>query len=276
MKSLKHPGICKICGELKDMSPEHIPPKNAFNSSKVTVLPFEEVTKIMSGADGRMPWDTNGLRGTVQQGGYRKYCLCHSCNNNTGQWYMRSYTDLAKTIHTIIVTENLSVGCSYSFEIKELYPLRLYKAMMTMMCDINNDCFGDDRLRKALLNKESNDIDTSKYSLYMYWVSAQMPRINSVSGILDLNKPNDTILVSEMNSYPIGFALYLDKPKNYVPFGLNIDNFATFDYNTKCDIRFIGIPYLDINSQFPIDYRSKEDIIECVESTEKAKDINNE
>lgn len=258
------------------MSLEHVPPKNAFNSNKVTILPFEEVTKILSGADGRMPWDTQGLKGKVQQGGFKKYCLCHSCNNNTGQWYMRSYTDFAKTIHTMIVSNKLSVGNSYSFTIKELYPLRLYKAMMTMMCDINNDCFGDNSLRQALLNKESNDFDTSKYSLHMYLVSTQMPRINSVSGILILNEPNNVIWVSEIASYPIGFALYLDKPLNYTPFGVNIDNFAKFDYNSKCEVRFEGMPYLDINSQFPADYRSKEEIIGCVEKTEEAEGNYNE
>ena len=276
MKTLKHPGICKICGELKDMSPEHIPPKNAFNSNKVTVLPFEEIVKIMTGEDGRMPWDTQGLKGKVQQGGYRKYCLCHSCNNNTGQWYIRSYTDLAKTVHTMIVSENFSVGSSYSFLIKDLYPLRLYKAMMTMMCDINNDCFGDNNLRQSLLNKEVNNIDTSRYSLYMFLVSTQMPRINSISGIMNLSMPNDAILVSEIASYPIGFALYLDKPQNYTPFGLNVDDFAKFDYNTKCDIRFNGMPYLDINTQFPADYRSKEDIIECIESTKESMNNHDE
>lgn len=275
MRALKHLGICKLCGELKDMSPEHIPPKKAFNSNKVTVLPFEEVIKTMAGSDGRMPWDIQGLRGSIQQGGYKKYCLCHSCNNNTGQWYMRSYTDLAKTIHTMIGSENLSVGSSYSFKIHDLYPLRLYKAMMTMMCDINNNCFGDEQLRQFLLNKESNDIDTSKYSLYMYLVSTQMPRINSLSGIFNIHNPNNSIMVSEVNSYPIGFALYLEKPQKYIPFGLSVDGFVSYDYNTKCDIQFVGMPYLDINSQFPADYRSKEDIIECVESTEKVKDNNN-
>lgn len=276
MKTLKHPGICKICGEFKDMSAEHIPPKNAFNSNNVTVLPFEEIVKIMSGADGRMPWDTHGLRGPTQQGGYRKYCLCHSCNNNTGQWYMRTYTDFAKTIHKIIVSANLSVGSLYSFTIKDLYPLRLYKAMMTLMCDINNDCFGDEHLRQFLLNKEANDIDTSKYSLYTYLVSTQMPRLNSVSAIVNIYNANEAILVSEINSYPIGFALYLDKPQNYTPFGINVDDFASYDYNTKCEFRFNCMPYLDINSQFPADYRSKEDIIECIESTAKAMGNNNE
>lgn len=258
------------------MSPEHIPPKNAFNSAKVKVLPFDEVIKVMAGVDGRMPWDVQGLQGSIQQGGYKKYCLCQSCNNNTGQWYMRSYTDLAKTIHLMIVSEGLSVGSSYSFVIKDLYPLRLYKAMMTMICDINNNCLGDENLRKFIMNKEDKNIDVSKYSLYMFLVSTQMPRISSISAIVNIFDSKNAVLVSEVAQYPIGFALYIDKPKSYDPFGFNIDRFAAYDYDKKCDIQFQSIPYLDINTQFPADYRSKDDIIKCIENTEKVMDDTNE
>ena len=171
----------------------------------------------------------------------------------------------AKTINAMIISENLAVGTAYSFVIKDLYPLRLYKAIMTLMCDINNNCFGDDNLRQFLLNKENTNIDTSKYSLYMYLVSTHMPRINGLSGLVSIDDVNNTVLVSEIAVYPIGFALYLKKPNNYSPFGLNIDGFSQFDYNTKCDVRFTGMPYLDINTQFPTDYRSKDDIIKCIE-----------
>lgn len=269
MKSLKHPGTCKICGKYKDMSAEHIPPKHAFNSSKVLVLPFEEVVKTISGAEGRMPWDIQGLKGVPQQGGFKKYCLCHSCNNDTGQWYMRTYTDVAKTIHSMITVEKLQPGFSYSFTLNNLFPLRLYKAVMTLMCDINNDCFGDDTLRKALLSKESK-IDTTRYSVYMYMVSTQMPRMSGLSGILDLHHADNPIMVSEVSLYPLGFALYIDKPKNYFPWGFNIDSFASYDYDTKADITFKDMPYIDINSQLPADYRSKNAIVECIENTRKA------
>ena len=276
MRALKHPGICKICGQFKELTEEHIPPKHAFNSATVTVLPFEEAMKVMTGADGRLPWDTQGLNGRRQQGGHKKYCLCRECNNNTGAWYMRAYTDLAKTAHVMIQKEGLEVGNAYAFVIKKLYPLRIYKAMMTMMCDINNDCFGDDNLRDFLMTKESKSIDASRYSLYMYLVSTQMPRISGIFAIASLNNLQAPVLVTEMASYPIGFALYLDKPDDYSPFGLNIDAFATYDYDTKCDIQFVGMPYLDINSQFPADYRSKDDIIRCIVSNEEVKDDSNE
>lgn len=269
MKAVKHPGHCRLCGQLKEMSAEHIPPRHAFNSTTVKVLPYNDVLLSTCGEDDRMPWDIQGLNGSLQQGGYKKYCLCHACNNNTGQWYMRSYTDLAKTIHQMIKNEGLSVGSSYSFAIKDIYPLRVYKAMMTLICDVNYDCFGDESLRQFLLSKTDKRINISKYSLYMFLVSAQMPRICGLSAKANIYHPENTVYVSEIASYPIGFALYIDKPKNYSPFGLNVDAFASFDYDEKCEIKFIGMPYLDINSQFPADYRSKKDIIECIKSAEQ-------
>lgn len=269
MKAIKHPGRCKICGQLKELTAEHIPPKNAFNSYNVTVLTFDEVIKTISGEENRMPWDTRGLKGTLQQGGHKRYCLCRECNNNTGAWYMREYTDFAKVVNAMIQQESMTVGNSYSFVIKNLYPLRIYKAMMTLICDINDNCLGDENLRTFIMNKENKNIDTSKYSLYMYLVSTQMPRISGVSGIFNVNNSEESVLVSEVASYPIGFALYLDKPESYTPFGINVDMFSTFDYDTKCDLQFGGVPYLDINSQFPADYRSKDDIVKCIQTTEE-------
>lgn len=271
MKALKHPGKCKICGQMKELTAEHIPPKNAFNSTDVVVLPFEEVVKTIAGVEDRMPWDTKGLNGKTMQGGHKKYCLCRECNNNTGSWYMRAYTDFAKTVNAMIQQKGLTVGSSYSFTIKDLYPLRIYKAMMTLMCDINNDCLGDDMLRQFLMSKENMSIDTSKYSLYMYLVSTQLPRINGLSAIVRISNTKKPVLVSELSTYPIGFALYLDQPEDYIPFGVNIDVLATFSYDAKCDISFYGVPYLDINSQFPADYRSKTDIVKCIENANNAK-----
>lgn len=271
MKSLKHPGYCKICGRYNDLTAEHIPPKNAFNSASVIKLHYSEAIKVFSGADGRLPWDVEGLHGTVQQGGHKRFCLCKSCNNNTGQWYMRSYTDFTKTVHAMIVSEKLNTGFAYSFKIKDLYPLRLYKAMLTMICDLNDNCLGDEKIRRFLMNKDNKEVDTSKYNLYMYLVSSQLPRMCGLSAVYNVNCHNAPVLVSEVAQYPIGFALYINKPETYNPFGLNADCFALSGYNETCDISFNGMPYLDINSPFPTDYRSKNDIIKCIKDTEKGK-----
>lgn len=269
MKAVKHPGICQICGQLKELTAEHIPPQKAFNSSSATIYPFKEVTKILTGTDGRMPWDTQGLKGVPQQGGYKRYCLCQPCNNNTGQWYMRTYSDFVNTIHNMIHEENLAAGNSYSFTIQNFYPLRLYKAMMTMMCDINNNCFGDDNLRQFILTKESNTLDTQRYSLHMFLVSPSITRIKGGAGLFIAR--NDFVIVSEVASYPLGFALYLDKPSTYVPFGLNVNNLLTAGYYDQMDVLFHEVPFVELNSHLPVDYRTREQIVDDMQYCQKRK-----
>ena len=86
----------------------------------------------------------------------------------------------------------------------------------------------------------------------------------------------DPVLLTEVASYPLGCILCIDKPDWFIPTGLLLNNAATYSYNDKCNLEFIGIPYLDINSQFPADYRSKDDIIKCVENAKKAMENKNE
>ena len=129
---------------------------------------------------------------------------------------------------------------------------------------MNNDCFGDAELRDFLMVKENWEIDTSKYSLYMHFVTPQSVRMSGISAMLHLDDPKNPVVVSEMSAYPVSFAMYLDKPKDYIPFGINVDCFADIDYNTKYDVHFDGIPYLDINSQFSINFRLQDDIIKCI------------
>lgn len=251
-------GICKLCGKTKKLSFEHVPPERAFNSQAVKVFPFEETIKVMAGNDGRMPWDFEGLKGRINQKGGGEYFLCEDCNNNTGSWYISEYVKMVHTLHNIIQKENLEPQNRYSYKLLDLHPLRIYKAVMTMFCDINNNCFGDEKIRQFLLDKESTDFPADKYHIYMSLISPQMRRISGLS-VMHLNGIG-LVTVSEISSYPVGFSLYIDKPETYTPPGLSINEFATIPYNKKGDIIFQGIPYLEINSLFPDDFRSKEGI----------------
>lgn len=145
MKACQHPGVCKLCGELKPLTFEHVPPKHAFNSFPVMYYSFDEAIKIMAGADGRKPWDFEGLKGKKHQAGSGAYYLCRSCNSNTGSWY--------------------------------------------------------------------------------------------------------------------------DRYKEHTPFGVNISSWANYSYDEKCNIEFIGIPYIELNSQIPTDFRSREEIENCIKKS---------
>lgn len=257
-KMPKRYGKCKLCGKTKELTFEHVPPEKAFNSNTVKIYPFEEALKLMTGSDGRKPWDYSGLKCNINQKGCGEYFLCEECNNNTGSWYMAEFVKMARTFDEIIQKEGLITGNRYSYELLDCYPLRIFKAVMTMFCDINNECFGNKKIRKFLLDKESTDFPVDKYQIYMHLISPNMRRnrglcVMHIGGI-------GLVTVSEISSYPVGFSLYIDKPKSYNPPGLPINEFSTKSYNEKGNILFQGIPYLEINSLFPDDFRSKDQI----------------
>ena len=275
MKESVHFGKCKLCGKEDNLTFEHVPPQTAFNSFPVKMYSFDDAIPVLTGAGDRKPWDFNGLYGKINQRGSGDYYLCRQCNNNTGAWYISEYVKLTQIIHSMIVEEKLQPSNKYSFEILSIYPLRLFKAIMTMFCDINNDCFGDEQLRTYLLEKESTSLDLNKYQVYLTLVTPQMRRIHKYA-VMGNFLQKTPVQLTEVASYPLGCILCIDKPDWFTPTGLLINDLATYAYNDECNLEFVGIPYLDINSQFPADYRSKDDIIKCVENTKKVMENKNE
>lgn len=249
-------GICKLCGQQKQLTFEHVPPERAFNSVAIKAFSPKITIDMMTGAGGRKPWDFSGLSGKVNQRGSGGFFLCSDCNSKTGSWYISEYIRLANIFHDIIETNKLKPGISCSFQLIDLYPLRILKAIMTMYCDINNGCMGDDQLREFLLDKESCEFDGEKYKVYLYMASPGMRRISGISAI-SYNRIG-FVMTSEIGCYPIGTVLFINKPDTFTPNGLLINSFAEYKYNDKCNIDVVGIPYFEINSLLPLDYRSKD------------------
>ena len=254
-------GICKLCGQKKILTFEHVPPESAFNSVAVKEYSPEQTIDMMTGIDGRLPWDFSGLSGTINQRGGGGYYLCSDCNNNTGSWYISEYVKLANTFHEIIEANKLATGSFCSFRLYDLYPLRIFKAIMTMYCDINNGCMGDDQLREYLMNKEAIDFNGDKYKVYIYMASPGMRRISGIS-VMFINGIG-TVMTSEIGSYPIGTILCINKPEAFAPAGLLLNSFAEYGYDDKCSVDICGIPYLEINTLFPVDFRSKDHFIQA-------------
>lgn len=255
---------CKLCGQTKKLTFEHVPPESAFNSQSIKKISFDESIKVMTGHEGRMPWDFEGLKGKIDQKGMGDYYLCEECNNNTGSWYISEYAKFAHTLNEMIHVENFTPRKRYSFELQDVHPLRIFKAAMVMFCDINNGCFGDERIRKFLLNKESTDFPGDKYQIYMCLISPGMQRIQNLA-VMHLSGIG-LVTISEISYYPLGFSLYIDKPEGYTPPGLLINDFATRLYNEKGNIIFQGVPYLEVNSLIPDDFRSKEEFHKILNS----------
>ena len=267
----KRIGKCALCGKECELTFEHIPPRAAFNSAPVRPVSGLELLKndSVEGED-RMPWEIDGLPYENQQKGMGRYSLCQTCNNNTGSWYGDAYITFAQRAHVAIKhflsDEQMVVG------FKELYPLRIIKQILSMFCSINSMSIVDPRfepIRKFVLDRNAVGLDKLKYKLCIYFTNSTLIKYAGLTVLLKLQQPGiRTMAMSEITAYPFGFILYFDPVETWEYRGIDITAFADFNYD---DMATIGFPWniIEMNDIFPEHFRTKEEIIKCVEENKK-------
>lgn len=262
-------GKCALCGKECELTFEHIPPRAAFNSDRVRpvagkVLMSKEVLEDHD----RMPWDTSGLPYQNMQKGMGAFSLCADCNNNTGSWYGDAYVEFARIAHTAI--HKLPVEENEQIVIKQQYPARIAKQILSMFCSINGP---DDKalepIRKFVLDRDAVGLDKAKFKLCMYFTKSNMMKYAGftvlIKGLFDSPK---SIVASEITAYPFGFILYLDPHEDWEYQGTDITACTDLGYD---DVRNIVIPWRieEMNDLFPEFLRSKDEIRQCIEENRK-------
>jgi hypothetical protein len=89
MPGRSHVGRCRICGEQRKLTREHVPPGAAFNLGRAKVHTVEE---WLNRRDADVPG------GVIKQGGVWAYTLCKTCNELTGARYADEYRRWAGTV----------------------------------------------------------------------------------------------------------------------------------------------------------------------------------
>lgn len=257
-------GMCALCKKRKVLTFEHIPPKAAFNSVPAKLVTGE---KIMEDSE-RMPWDITGLRYSNQQQGMGKYSLCAECNNNTGTWYGNDYITIAQVIHHTLINDDLQKFNGLG--IRKVYPLRFIKQVISMFCSINN--FEDariDELRTFVLEKDSVGINKSKYRVDMYITKSNYKKYAPLSVLVKRTTTGlESMALSEITAYPLGFVLYFDPSTTWKYDGINITNFGDCGFNDLADIE-IPLCIKDANDILPTFYRSRGEVEKCIEYNKK-------
>ena len=260
----KHYGKCALCGKECDLSFEHIPPKSAFNSTPIK--PVSGITLISEKGKNNLPWETKGLQYENQQNGMGLFSLCKACNNSTGAWYGDAYRSFAECGAQLLSSKDLSQY--HSVMMKALYPLHIFKQIISMFCSINPPTVFDlSDLRKFVLDKDSNDFNVNKYKLNMYFTRSTTKKYNPFSSVINLNTMNG-VVVSELVAYPLGFLLYFDPSTEQSYEGFDITSFSNCKYDDVYNVKMPIIVH-EVNNWIPNDYRSRAEIIQGVESTEK-------
>lgn len=256
----KHVGTCALCKKWVDLTFEHIPPRAAFNSAPAKPITGEKII----GDNDRMPWDMTGLKYSNQQQGMGKFSLCAECNNNTGTWYANDYITVAKVIHHILWNDNLED--INGLAISGVHPLRFIKQVLSMFCSINN--FDDSRineLRAFVMRKNAVGIDNSKYKIDMYITKSNLMKYAPLSVMIKSTHAGiESIALSEITAYPLGFVLYFNPSTTWKYDGIDITNFGNYRFD---DLMNIEIPLCikEMNDILPIHYRSREEIKKCID-----------
>lgn len=259
----KHFGKCALCRKECDLSFEHIPPKSAYNGH-----PAKAVSGTEFIGNGKLPWDISDLHYENLQRGMGKYSLCNNCNNNTGTWYGEEYLKIARAAAYVLSLTNKEEVTS--FKVLDFYPLRFVKQVLSMFCSINN--FEDkriERLREFVLDKTATNLDSSKYKLCMYFTESKLQKLNGLSVHIVMHENSFiSLALSEISVAPLGFILYFNPIKEWEYKGIDITNFCSANYEEKGEIKF-PFTLFEVNSWISEDYRTKEEIEQCVEENKK-------
>ena len=249
-------GKCRLCGETKKLTFEHVPPETTFNNYSVHILSGEQVIKQVSNSNS-LPWDFSEIKGKIQQRGRGGYYLCGDCNSKTGQWYVPEYSKFVHIIHSALQEAKEKEFGALGIKMKGIKPLPIFKQIMTLFCDINEGMMGDNSLKDYLLDRTSTVFNRERYHLYMHIHSGAVERMNGIS--VQFVGGVGLITLSEISTYPVGFTLYIDKPEIYKPEGVEITLFSDFNYDDEGEVEII-IPKLESNIFFSGDYRTKKEI----------------
>lgn len=253
-------GKCHICQEETELTFEHIPPHKAFNSHTVKIIEGEELIKTICD-ESKIPWDYSNLKYSLNQKGMGMYSLCSRCNNLTGKYYGNEYIKFANTIDGLfpeILKHNKNV---IGIKVKEMNPLLFAKQVLSMFCSTCS-CITrkNPEIKELLLNKSQRGIDTKKIRLSMFLLKGRKIAYTGVqymfiSGI-------GLRAIASIDAYPLGFLLEFDPKIECVE--TDITSFFN-DYEDKTyDIEF-GLPIFERNMPLSGDYRTKNEIIKCIE-----------
>ena len=245
----KHKGICRLCGEYRDLTFEHIPPHSAFNDRYVVFQTMQDMLQ--------------GYSHTKFRRGIGDYSLCESCNNLTGAWYGKAFVSWSRQGLEWLNVLKSGTSLALPYHIR---PLNVIKQIMIMALAMGPESTVSRReeLRRFVLNREHKGLPAEE-RVYVYFNVDGKPRFASSAVVMNVKKGVGAYIRSEVSLPPFGYCICnLVKNRGSMPEseGLcDITWFSRFDYNVCTDV-YLELPALQTHLPFPLDYRSQAEIEE--------------
>ena len=242
-------GLCHVCGAYAALSREHVPPRTTPNKNTYIELTFDQATRVG-------PEDVP--KGPKRQGGVWFHTLCGRCNNTFGRWYVpelnRWYWGGDYLLRRVL-------GDAAAFSARNVYPLRIIKAVVAMFFSVNPERFRSTptgaALARLLLDQHAKGLPEG-VRFYTYFNHTgqlrYLPILHSMNVIT-----GKVYHVSEITYPPFGFVMALDS-ESPDPRLFDASHFADFDYEelATVDVALAALP--TFMGWIPTDYRPLGDI----------------
>ena len=257
-----HEGPCRICGETRMLTEEHIPPRGAFNKERGRTV---EVGALLSREELEMPDE-----GEVFQGGISGFTLCDDCNNLTGTCWGREYQEWARRAAWLMrsqpqlppeVDETPGYARFPSVTFKEVFPGRLVRQVLSMMLSISGSAelgrrFSD--VRELVLGGSARPLP-EPLRLYFLLYGSSTARICGGEQGQAWWSVSERVLrrILSVDFCPLAFVLLIEGPK--IPaLGVDISSFTTWEvHKPGGDVEFSNLPLGFGHKPWPADYRSR-------------------
>ncbi|TET45196.1 hypothetical protein E3J62_08085 [candidate division TA06 bacterium] len=240
-------GTCHLCGNRRQLSFEHVPPRAAFNDKRVIRVQFEKTIGL--GPD-------EIVKGSIQQRGMGDYTLCVKCNNDTGAWYGGRFVDWCYQGMEILVKSGGKPSLIY---LNRLYPLAILKQIVTMFLSVDRPVFREANpdLVRFVLYRYMKYLPP-KYRFFTYYNTTGRFRCCGTTVLGDMS--GNVSLISEITYPPFGYVMTIgsDPPDKRL---FEITHFSRFGY-LEPKVMTMSLPVLPTHLVYPGDYRTKEEIIQ--------------
>lgn len=234
-------GSCHLCGRYGELSYEHVPPRAAYNDRQAVY-------------DTIFSWP-RGAKKKSAQNGIGDYTLCQQCNNDTGSWYGAAFVEWVRQALVLNDKTNGLLSLGYPFE---LYPLRVFKQIMTMVFALNEPPFSDHHfyLVKFVLDKQSTLLP-DRYHVYTYFNLSRFGRVSNLAAVVQQSTP--ITLLAEISWFPLGYLVCSHAlPQNllFTHKFADITHFSKYEYERKVT-QYLSPPLLPVTTPFPLDFRTE-------------------
>jgi hypothetical protein len=257
----KGTGRCRLCGEIRPLTKEHIPPKGAGN---VATAPTHTLVEWLE----RRDLDTIP-GGKIEQGGIWGYTLCADCNAFTGKAYGAEYQGWAiravllmrqdENIHPRVLNERpeptFVTGQLGGNRDGGVSPGAMARQVLSCMCSLSSawDLAGTSPAIRRIVLKGSREPLPSGMSLWMELFAGPNSRMIGPQVVSD--GPGHWAWVMEIAHPPFAFVLVL--ASNHAPaYGLDMSPSVLEHATRRVSLEAtwqIGFGW----TPFPGDFRSK-------------------